>query len=40
VNRTWACIHKAFIESYNVMIISEEWTYVSQGFMIRNFKED
>jgi hypothetical protein len=31
---------QASIKSNNVMIISKEWTYVSQGFMIRNFKED
>ena len=27
------------IESYNVSIIAKEWTYVSQGSMIKNFKE-
>jgi hypothetical protein len=39
VNSTQAHFNKAFIESYDVMITSKEWTYVSQGFMIRNFKE-
>jgi hypothetical protein len=30
----------ASIESYNVRIIAKEWTYVSQGFTIKNFNKD